>query len=76
MMWMWFGNYGISALNVIIGNVFGKKNIKYIKEPILRNEAIEKEENTNKESKEETAVFEMKQRINVLRKQGLPESPI
>lgn len=29
-----------------------------------------------KESREEIAVFEMKQRINLLRAQGLPESPI
>lgn len=40
-------------------------------------EAKEKEKkNENKESQEEVAVFEMKKRINLLRKQGLPESPM
>ncbi len=37
--------------------------------------AREKHENGNKESNEEIAVFEMKKRINLLKKQGLPESP-
>ena len=36
-MWMWFGNYGISALIVAIDRCFGGKKSKaeYIKEPIL-----------------------------------------
>lgn len=33
-------------------------------------------ENSYQESQEEVAVFEMKQRIALLRKQGLPESPM
>ena len=36
-MWMWWGNYGISALIVAIDRCFGGKKSKaeYIKEPIL-----------------------------------------
>lgn len=47
---------------------------KYPKKPMFQIEEHE-EHNGYKESKEETAVFEMKQRINLLRKSGLPESP-
>lgn len=48
---------------------------KYPKEPAFQ--AIDIRRNNGcKESKEETAVFEMKQRINLLRKSGLPESPV
>ena len=48
-------------------------NEEYIEKPMLQDE----KENTsgNTESKEECAVYEMKQRINLLRQQGLPESP-
>lgn len=48
---------------------------KYPKEPIFQ---AKEEIKTNgyKESQEEIAIFEMKQRINLLRKSGLPESPI
>lgn len=51
---------------------------KYPKKPMFQIEdRISEEESTRyKESKEETAVFEMKQRINLLRRSGLPESPI
>lgn len=35
-----------------------------------------KEKNGNVESQEEIAVFEMKQRIRQIQKQGLPESPM
>jgi len=68
----------ISWLNGIhvaeaISCTFGKG--KYPKSPFLKKDE-EKETNKNKETNEEVAVFEMKQRINTLRKQGLPESPI
>lgn len=48
---------------------------KYPKEPMFQ---IKEEPKMGgyKESKEEIAIFEMKQRINLLRKSGLPESPI
>lgn len=38
-------------------------------------ETTEKRKNGYKESNEEIAVFEMRKRINLLKKQGLPESP-
>ncbi len=47
---------------------------KYPKKPMFQVEDNFKK-NGNKESKEEIAVFEMKQRIKALRMQGLPESP-
>lgn len=43
--------------------------------PFLQQEA-KKSKNGNVESNEEIAVYEMKQRIRQLEKQGLPESPI
>ena len=48
---------------------------KYPKEPMFQIKNDEKEP-LYRESKEEAAVFEMKQRINLLRQQGLRESPI
>lgn len=47
---------------------------KYPKKPMFQMEDSVKE-SRNKESQEEVAVFEMKQRIKALRLQGLPESP-
>lgn len=43
--------------------------------PFLQQE-VKKSENGNVESNEEIAVYEMRQRIRQLEKQGLPESPI
>lgn len=76
MQHMWWGNYGISALYFAFEHCIGgkKSKSKYIKSPILSKE-IQKV-NGYKESQEEVAIFEMKQRIELLRKQGLPESPI
>lgn len=75
---MWrMGLYVQSAVSTAVEhNLAGKKaKSKYIEKPILYEN---KEENTNryKESNEEIAIFEMKQRINLLRQQGLPESPM
>lgn len=76
----WLSNqYTLSAVSVAVEHcLFGRKaKSEYIKEPILpKIEEDGQKKNTHKESKEETAVFEMKQRINLLRKSGLPESPI
>ena len=74
-MWMWWGNYGISALMFSIEHCFSgqKARLEYIKKPVLSEEA--KEKNGYKESQEEVAVFEMKQRMKLLREKGLPESP-
>lgn len=57
-----------------IGSVFSTGH-KYPKEPMFQigNDFYE---NEYKESQEEVAIFEMKQRIKFLEKQGLPESPI
>ena len=77
LMWTWWGNYGLSAVSVAIEhNLAGQKaKSEYIKNPVLQ-EYTKTSDNSNKESNEECAVFEMKQRINLLRQQGLPESPI
>lgn len=74
-MWLWFGNYGLSAISVAVDHCLAgqKAKSKYIEKPIM---AELEEKSSYKESSEEIAVFEMKQRINLLRKQGLPESPI
>lgn len=48
---------------------------KYPKKPMFQIEEDIKK-NGNKESQEEIAIFEMKQRIKALRMQGLPESPV
>lgn len=78
-MWM-MGMYIHNAFETVMENfaagLSGKKGkSKYIQKPILQ-EMSEKNENTYGESNEECAVFEMKQRIKLLRQQGLPESPI
>lgn len=50
-----------------------KAMLEYIKNPVFSEES--KEKNGYKESQEEVAVFEMKQRMKLLREKGLPESP-
>ncbi len=73
----WLSNqYTLSAVSVAVEHCLaGKKAMsEYIRKPILQE--AEKENNSYIESNEEVAVFEMKQRINALRKQGLPESPM
>lgn len=78
----WYmGQYFMSALDSTVCNSElwrkrGSRPHSYIEKPILQSSiSEEKTENTNKESQEEIAVFEMKQRIKALRAQGLPESP-
>lgn len=75
-MWLWFGTYGISAVSAAIQQCFGKSRTKpkYIEKPILEIEEEKKSQYT--ESQEEVAVYEMKQRIELLRQKGLPESPM
>lgn len=75
----WLSNqYTLSAVSVAVEHCLAgrKAKSKYIKKPFLQDISEHKERNGYKESKEETAVFEMKQRINLLRRSGLPESPI
>lgn len=57
-----------------IGSAFSK-NIKYPKEPMFQI-ADNLSGNGYKESQEEVAIYEMKQRIELLRQKGLPESPM
>lgn len=72
-----FNQYTLSAVwTAVEHNLFGEKaKSKYIEKPFLQSVLEEKAENPYKESQEEIAVFEMKQRIKALRMQGLPESP-
>lgn len=74
-MWMWWGNYGISALMFSVEHCFSgqKAKLEYIKNPVLSEEA--KEKNGYKESQEEVSAFEMMKRIKLLKDTGLPESP-
>lgn len=73
--WLNWGAYGTSALIFSIDHCLnGKKaQSKYIEEPIQSKN--EEKEPAYKESNEEIAIWEMKQRIKALREQGLPESP-
>lgn len=72
----WWGSYGLSAVSVAVEHCLAgrKAKLKYIEKPVFFEET--KEEYDYKESQEEVAVFEMKQRIELLRKKGLPESPM
>lgn len=75
----WLSNqYTLSAVSVAVEHCLaGKKaKSKYVDKPFLHSIFEEIQENKCKESNEEVAIFEMKQRINLLRKSGLPESPI
>lgn len=67
MQWQ-LGQYVAAALSCMF-----PKGI-YPKKPMFQMEK-EIKKNGNRESQEEVAVFEMKQRIKALRTQGLPESP-
>lgn len=49
---------------------------EYPEKPFLQDEIKKEKGNGNAESSEEIAVYEMKKRINLLKKQGLPEGPI
>lgn len=77
LAWL-FNQYTLSAVSVAVEHCLaGKKaKSKYIEKPMLESIFEETKENGYKESQEEIAVFEMKQRINLLRKNGLPESPL
>lgn len=74
-MWMWFGTYGRDAIALGANKgIWGKGKVEYPDKPILNKIEIT-EDDSGSNSREEVAVFEMKQRINQLRNQGLPESP-
>ena len=63
-MWMWFGNYGISALIVAIGKCFGgkKSKVEYIKEPIL-SKTFENNELTEEEIQKQRKLFVAKLQV-------------
>lgn len=75
--WAFCGNYVFSAVSTAVDHCLNgrKARTEYIGSPMLRKYSDD-EENSNSESREEVAIFEMQQRINALRAQGLPESPI
>ena len=70
-----FKEYGITSHVFAIDHCLNgrKATSKYLDRPIFS--IIEEPEGKYKESREECAVYEMKQRIKILREQGLPESP-
>lgn len=71
------GMYMMSAFSTTLSNAFQKHSkAQYAKKPILAKMLEEAGKIKSPESNEECAVFEMKQRINILRMQGLPESPL
>lgn len=75
----WLSNqYTLSAVSVAVEHCLAgrKAKSKYIGKPILENISDRTKENGYKESKEEIAIFEMMQRISLLRRSGMPESPI
>lgn len=78
-MWI-MGQYVADALwsTVCNGFIWRNKSEKLHEYPnspyTFQNDKIE--QNTNTESKEEIAVFEMKQRVKLLEQQGLPQSPM
>jgi hypothetical protein len=77
-MWM-MGQYIMQSLQATVCNGFiwrdkGQKPYEYPNTPFTQ-EKVKKEQNTNKESNEEIAVFEMKKRIKLLEQQGLRQSP-
>lgn len=74
LIYAWVGNYVGSAVLVAVDSCLNGRKAKseYIKEHVI------KDENKifgNVQSNEQCAVYEMKQRINMLRASGLPESP-
>lgn len=77
MVWMQCGTYFLNAIQVAVERCFTKNaKSEYIKNSILKECELREKENSYKESREEIAVFEMKQRINLLEKAGLPQSPL
>lgn len=63
-MWMWWGNYGISALIFAIDRCFGGKKSKaeYIKEPIL-SKTFENNKLTEEEIQKQRELFVAKLQI-------------
>lgn len=79
-MWMWWGNYGLSALIAAIDKCLGGKNSKaeYIKEPIsskaFENDGLTEDEIQEKELRK--ALLSEEQWILASKQKGLPETII
>ena len=79
-MWMWVGNYGVSALIVAIDRCFSgnKSKAEYTKEPILsktfENDGLTEEEIQEKELRK--ALLAEEQWIIAGKRKGLPETII
>ena len=78
LQYMWWGNYGVSALFVAIDRCFGGKKSKaeYIKEPIL-SKAFENDGLTEEEIQEKglrKALLAEEQWIIAGKQKGLPET--
>lgn len=80
LQYMWWGNYGVSALIVAIDRCFGGKKSKaeYIKDPILskafENDGLTEEEIQEKELRK--ALLSEEQWIIAGKQKGLPETII
>ena len=80
LQYMWWGNYGVSALIVAIDRCFGGKKSKaeYIKDPILskafENDGLTEEEIQEKELRK--ALLAEEQWIIAGKRKGLPETII
>lgn len=74
LMYSWIGNYFLSAMFTASDHVVHGKDAKsqYTTDRIYKEN---KRENNNPESKEQVAVYEMKQRTKMMMDCGLPPSP-
>lgn len=75
MAWSVCGSYLLSAVGVAVEHCLAGRNARseYIDKPLFRNY---EQNNEYGESQEEIAVFEMKQRIKLITKNGMNKSPI
>jgi hypothetical protein len=78
-IWAACGGYVTNAVYYAVDKCLAgnKSKAEYIEKPMYSadDEEDNEKEKAVSESREEVAIFEMKQRIKLLRKQGLPESP-
>lgn len=73
------GIYNLRAFSVVLDNAFrgNKSTVRYFERPIRYTDEDEEESRVaNPESHEQVAVYEMKARMKMLEKTGLPPSPM
>lgn len=74
------GIYNLRAFSVVIDNALrgNKSTLRYFEHPIGYTNEIDEEDSrvANPESHEQVAVYEMKARMKMLEKTGLPPSPM